>query len=56
MVRRTMMDPTHALFYSWFAQIVEGANGRLDEAIRLIGGNSRGGAQGRREVPAAGAP
>ncbi len=40
MVRRTMMDPTHALFYSWFAQVVEGARGRLDEAIRLIGGNS----------------
>ena len=34
-----MLDPTHALFYSWFAEIVEGANNRLDEAIALIGDN-----------------
>jgi hypothetical protein len=40
LVRRTMMDATHALFYSWFAEIVEGANNRLDEAMRLIGANS----------------
>jgi hypothetical protein len=40
LVRRTMMDATHALFYSWFAEIAEGANNRLDEAIRLIGSNS----------------
>ena len=38
--RRSMLDPTHALFYSWFAEIVEGANNRLDEAIRMIGDNS----------------
>jgi len=38
--RRSMLDPTHALFYSWFAEIVEGSNGRLDDAIRLIGDNS----------------
>ena len=28
-----MTDATHGLFYSWFAQIVEGAGNRLDEAI-----------------------
>jgi hypothetical protein len=38
--RRSMLDPTHALFYSWFAEIVEGSNGRLDEALRLVGDNS----------------
>lgn len=38
--RRSMLDPTHALFYSWFAEIVEGSNGRLDHAISLIGDNS----------------
>ncbi len=42
LVRRTMMDATHALFYSWFAEIAEGANDRLDEAIRLIGSNTDG--------------
>jgi len=25
LVRRTMTDAAHGLFYSWFAQIVEGA-------------------------------
>jgi hypothetical protein len=40
--RRSMLDPTHALFYSWFAEIVEGANNRLDEAIGLVGDNSIG--------------
>ncbi len=25
LMRRSMLDPTHALFYSWFAEIVEGA-------------------------------
>jgi len=40
-VRRTMTDPTHALFYSWFAEIVEGANGKLDECISLLGCNSK---------------
>jgi len=39
-VRRTMTDATHGLFYSWFAEIAEGANGRLDEAIARIGSNS----------------
>ncbi len=42
LMRRSMLDPTHALFYSWFAEIVEGANNRLDEAIALIGDNSIG--------------
>ena len=40
LVRRTMTDATHGLFYSWFAQIVEGAGNRLDDATRKIGGNS----------------
>ncbi len=40
LARRTMLDPTHALFYSWFAEIVEGAGNRLDEAIALIGDNT----------------
>ncbi len=41
LVRRTMMDVAHGCFYSWFAQIVEGHRGRLDEAIAALGGNSR---------------
>jgi hypothetical protein len=40
LVRRTMMDATHGLFYSWFSQIVEGAGNRLDEGIRKIGANT----------------
>ena len=40
LVRRTMTDATHALFYSWFAEIAEGAGNRLDEAIALIGANT----------------
>ena len=40
LVRRTMTDATHGLFYSWFAQIVEGAGNRLDEATGKVGGNS----------------
>lgn len=40
LARRTMMDATHALFYSWFAEIAEGANGKLDRGIELIGSNS----------------
>ena len=40
LVRRTMTDATHGLFYSWFAQIAEGAGSRLDEALALAGGNS----------------
>ena len=40
LARRTMMDATHSLFYSWFAQIAEGADGRLDEAAARIGGNT----------------
>lgn len=40
LVRRTMADITHGLFYSWFAQVIEGAGGRLDEAIRTVGANS----------------
>ncbi|HLH53349.1 MAG TPA: hypothetical protein VKY92_07015 [Verrucomicrobiae bacterium] len=40
LVRRTMTDPAHGLFYSWFAQIVEGADNRLDEALRIIGSNT----------------
>jgi len=40
LVRRTMTDATHGLFYSWFAQIVEGAGNRLDEAVARIGGNT----------------
>ena len=42
LVRRTMMDATHVLFYSWFAEIAEGANNRLNEAIRLLGANTDG--------------
>src|SRR5271157_4353508 len=40
LVRRTMTDATHGLFYSWFAQIVEGAGNRLDEALSLVGTNT----------------
>jgi len=40
LVRRTMADITHGLFYSWFAQVIEGAGGRLDQAIRAVGSNS----------------
>jgi hypothetical protein len=40
LVRRTMTDATHGLFYSWFAQIVEGAGNRLDDATSKLGGNS----------------
>ena len=40
LVRRTMTDATHGLFYSWFAQIVEGAGNRLSEAIAKIGTNT----------------
>lgn len=39
-VRRSMTDATHGLFYSWFAQIAEGAGNRLDEAIAKTGNNS----------------
>ena len=40
LVRRTMLDATHGLFYSWFAAIAEGADGRLDDAVALCGSNS----------------
>lgn len=40
LVRRTMTDAAHGLFYSWFAQVAEGADNRLDEALALVGGNS----------------
>ena len=40
LVRRTMTDAAHGLFYSWFSQIVEGAGNKLDEALALIGDNS----------------
>src|SRR5215472_1410281 len=40
LVRRTMTDATHGLFYSWFAQIVEGAGNRLDTALALVGSNT----------------
>src|SRR5215831_5898552 len=40
LVRRTMTDATHGLFYSWFAQIAEGADNRLDEALALVGSNT----------------
>ena len=40
LVRRTMTDATHGLFYSWFAQIVEGAGNRLNDAIARIGSNT----------------
>src|SRR5436190_15887462 len=42
LVRRTMTDATHGLFYSWFAQIVEGAGNRLDDATEKIGSNTEG--------------
>ncbi|HZR16890.1 MAG TPA: hypothetical protein VFE51_06140 [Verrucomicrobiae bacterium] len=40
MVRRTMTDAAHGLFYSWFSQIAEGAGNKLDEAIARIGNNT----------------
>jgi hypothetical protein len=40
MVRRSMIDATHGLFYSWFSQIAEGAGNRLSEAIAKVGANS----------------
>jgi hypothetical protein len=40
LARRTMTDATHGLFYSWFAQIVEGAGNRLDTALALVGSNT----------------
>ena len=40
LVRRTMNDAAHALFYSWFAEIAEGANNRLDAALAMFGGNT----------------
>lgn len=40
LVRRTMIDVAHGCFYSWFAEVVEGSRGRLDEAIRAVGGNT----------------
>lgn len=40
LVRRTMTDAAHGLFYSWFAQIVEGAGNRLSQAIEMLGANS----------------
>lgn len=40
LARRTMADPTHAAFYSWFAQAAEGRRNRLDEVIALLGDNS----------------
>ncbi len=40
LVRRTMLDATHGLFYSWFAAVAEGAAGRLDEAIAAVGDNT----------------
>lgn len=39
LVRRTMTDAAHGLFYSWFAQVAEGAGNHLDEAIALVGSN-----------------
>jgi hypothetical protein len=40
LVRRTMTDAAHGLFYSWFAQIVEGAGNRLDTALAMVGNNT----------------
>jgi hypothetical protein len=40
LVRRTMIDVAHGCFYSWFAEVVEGNRGRLDDAIRAVGGNT----------------
>ena len=40
LVRRTMTDATHGLFYSWFSQIVEGAGNRLSDGIAKVGNNS----------------
>ena len=42
LVRRTMMDPTHGLAYSWFAQAAEGSGGRIDDIIVALGDNSAG--------------
>src|SRR5690242_14630158 len=40
LVRRTMTDAAHGLFYSWFAQVVEGAGNRLTDAIEMLGNNT----------------
>src|SRR5215469_3009356 len=40
LVRRTMTDAAHGLFYSWFSQIVEGAGNRLSDALEIIGANT----------------
>ena len=40
LVRRTMMDVAHGCFYSWFAEVVEGRRGRLDEIVQAAGRNS----------------
>lgn len=40
LVRRTMMDPTHGLTYSWFAQAAEGGRGRIDDIVGALGQNS----------------
>jgi hypothetical protein len=40
LARRTMLDATHGLFYSWFAAVAEGAFGRLDEAVKAVGDNT----------------
>lgn len=40
LVRRTMTDAAHGLFYSWFAQVVEGAGNRLNDAIETLGHNT----------------
>jgi hypothetical protein len=50
MVRRTLLDPAHAVFYSWFAEIAEGAGGRLDEAVRLVGDGSVAGRNAAAEL------
>src|SRR6266581_6712087 len=42
LVRRTMTDATHGLFYSWFAQIVEGAGNQLSAALGMVGSNTPG--------------
>ena len=41
LVRRTMVDVAHGCFYSWFAEVVEGRRGRLDEIIAVLGRNSQ---------------
>jgi len=40
LVRRLMMDTTHGLFYSWFAQIAEGKSNIIDEAITTLSNNN----------------